>query len=68
MALSSEYASQRPSQEEVINDPTVPKHYWRFRIHTPLEALLADCDWLATIAGEGRRRGSCKHQTKLNQN
>ncbi|KAG2427622.1 hypothetical protein HXX76_012273 [Chlamydomonas incerta] len=50
MALSSEYAAQRPSREEVINDPTVAKHYWRFRIHTPLEALLADSDWLATIA------------------
>ncbi|GLC39071.1 4-alpha-glucanotransferase dpe2 [Pleodorina starrii] len=49
MALSSEYAA-RPAVEEVINDPTVSKHYWRFRMHTTLETLLADSDWLATIA------------------
>lgn len=23
--------SQRPAKEEVINDPTVTKHYWRYR-------------------------------------
>ncbi len=31
MALSAELASQRAPLDEVINDPTVPKHYWRFR-------------------------------------
>lgn len=30
MALSAEYC-RRPALEEVINDPTVAKHYWRFR-------------------------------------
>lgn len=30
LALSSEYAS-RPAVDEIINDPTVSKHYWRFR-------------------------------------
>lgn len=29
-ALMPRY-SQRPAKEEVINDPTVTKHYWRYR-------------------------------------
>ena len=29
-ALAEEYA-QRPAEEETINDPTKPKHYWRGR-------------------------------------
>ena len=34
----------RPASEETINDPTNPKHYWRFRMHVPLEDLVADTD------------------------
>ncbi|GIL90228.1 hypothetical protein Vretifemale_17909, partial [Volvox reticuliferus] len=49
MALSSLYAA-RKADEEIINDPTVSKHYWRFRIHTTLETLLLDNDWVNTIA------------------
>ena len=30
LALKELYA-QRPAKEECINDPTNPKHYWRFR-------------------------------------
>lgn len=30
LALSEAY-SGRPAQEETINDPTVRKHYWRYR-------------------------------------
>jgi hypothetical protein len=26
--------SQRPAKEETINDPTVSKHYWRYRYRT----------------------------------
>ncbi|EFJ42152.1 cytosolic 4-alpha-glucanotransferase [Volvox carteri f. nagariensis] len=48
-ALSLQYTT-RPASAEVINDPTVSKHYWRFRIHVTLETLLADSDWLSTIA------------------
>lgn len=29
-ALMPRY-SQRPAKEEIINDPTVTKHYWRYR-------------------------------------
>eukprot|EP01018_Ginkgo_biloba_P034974 Gb_33253 [translate_table: standard] len=41
LALKEEY-SKRPASEETINDPTNPKHYWRFRVHVNLELLLAD--------------------------
>ena len=41
LALSPSY-NRRPAMEEIINDPTNPRHYWRFRIHVPLEHLLAD--------------------------
>ena len=41
LALDSEYA-KRPALEETINDPTNPKHYWRFRLHVRCEDLLAN--------------------------
>jgi hypothetical protein len=41
LALKEDY-SKRPATEETINDPTNPKHYWRFRVHVSLELLLAD--------------------------
>ena len=41
MALSAEYI-QRPAAEETINDPTNPKHYWRYRMHVTVEELRAD--------------------------
>eukprot|EP00850_Spirogloea_muscicola_P013966 SM000097S24819 [mRNA] locus=s97:544160:552835:+ [translate_table: standard] len=48
MALKDKY-SERPAAEETINDPTNPRHYWRFRLHVTLEEFLRDEDWLATI-------------------
>ncbi|MEW5319247.1 MAG: hypothetical protein WDW38_010411 [Sanguina aurantia] len=41
MALSSSY-TDRPSADEVINDPTNARHYWRYRVHVTLETLLQD--------------------------
>ena len=32
LALKDEYTA-RPAKEETINDPTNPKHYWRYRKH-----------------------------------
>lgn len=29
-------------QEEQINIPAIPKHYWRYRMHLTLEDLLTD--------------------------
>ncbi|KAK9289814.1 hypothetical protein L1049_007974 [Liquidambar formosana] len=41
LALKEEYTT-RPAAEETINDPTNPKHYWRYRVHVTLESLLKD--------------------------
>uniref|UniRef100_A0A5B7B0S7 4-alpha-glucanotransferase n=1 Tax=Davidia involucrata TaxID=16924 RepID=A0A5B7B0S7_DAVIN len=41
LALKEEYM-RRPGAEETINDPTNPKHYWRYRVHVTLESLLKD--------------------------
>ncbi|KAL3533414.1 hypothetical protein ACH5RR_006935 [Cinchona calisaya] len=57
LALKKEYTT-RPAAEETINDPTNPKHYWRYRVHVTLEALLKDKDLIAVIKdlvrGSGR--------------
>lgn len=41
LALKEEYTA-RPAIEETINDPTNPKHYWRYRVHVTLESLNKD--------------------------
>ena len=41
MALSASFAT-RPADEETINDPTNPEHYWRYRMHVSLEKLNKD--------------------------
>ncbi|XP_006658074.1 4-alpha-glucanotransferase DPE2 [Oryza brachyantha] len=48
LALKDKYTT-RPAPEETINDPTNPKHYWRFRVHVTLESLLDDKDIQAAI-------------------
>ncbi len=48
LALSAKYAA-RPAAEETINDPTVRRHYWRFRSHVPLEDVLADAAFLGGL-------------------
>jgi 4-alpha-glucanotransferase len=47
-ALSAPLA-QRPAEEETINDPTNPEHYWRYRMHVTVEELAADAGLLATL-------------------
>ncbi|MED6204778.1 4-alpha-glucanotransferase dpe2 [Stylosanthes scabra] len=47
LALKEEYTA-RPAAEETINDPTNPKHYWRYRVHVTLESLNKDTE-LKTI-------------------
>ncbi|CAL9106060.1 unnamed protein product [Musa acuminata var. zebrina] len=47
LALREEYTT-RPAVEETINDPTNPKHYWRYRVHVTLDSLMLDED-LKTI-------------------
>lgn len=48
LALSAKYAT-RPAAEETINNPTVRKHYWRYRCHVELETLLEDKSFLSTL-------------------
>ncbi|KAI8562556.1 hypothetical protein RHMOL_Rhmol03G0044400 [Rhododendron molle] len=57
LAVKEEYTT-RPAAEETINDPTNPKHYWRFRVHVTLESLMKDKELKSTIKdlirGSGR--------------
>lgn len=57
LALKEEY-TKRPSAEETINDPSNPKHYWRFRVHVTMESLAKDRDLKSMIrkliSGSGR--------------
>lgn len=57
LALKEEYTT-RPAVEETINDPTNPKHYWRYRVHVSVETLMKDKELKATIKelvrGSGR--------------
>lgn len=48
LALKEEYTT-RPAAEETINDPTNPKHYWRYRVHVTVETLLEDKELKGTI-------------------
>ncbi|KAL9331429.1 hypothetical protein ACSQ67_001039 [Phaseolus vulgaris] len=48
LALKEEYTT-RPATEETINDPTNPKHYWRYRVHVSLESLIKDIELQTTI-------------------
>ena len=48
LALSDKY-NGRPAAEETINDPTVRKHYWRYRCHVNLETLLEDKAFILDI-------------------
>ena len=48
LALSDKY-NGRPVAEETINDPTVRKHYWRYRCHKDLETLLEDKAFLLDL-------------------
>ncbi|XP_039128706.1 LOW QUALITY PROTEIN: 4-alpha-glucanotransferase DPE2-like [Dioscorea cayenensis subsp. rotundata] len=48
LALKGEYTTH-PAAEETINDPTNPKHYWRYRVHVTVESLLSDEDLMMAI-------------------
>ncbi len=39
LALDGDLRRARP-EEERINEPSNPRHYWRYRMHLPLEALI----------------------------
>ncbi|CAL1352309.1 unnamed protein product [Linum trigynum] len=50
LALKEDY-TKRPANEETINDPTNPKHYWRYRVHVTLETLMKDSELKSIIKG-----------------
>ncbi|KAL0316723.1 UNVERIFIED_CONTAM: 4-alpha-glucanotransferase DPE2 [Sesamum radiatum] len=50
LALKDKYTT-RPAAEETINDPTNPKHYWRYRVHVTVESLLEDKELISSING-----------------
>lgn len=59
LALREEYTT-RPAVEETINDPTNPKHYWRFRVHVTVESLQKDKQLVSAIKDLVRASGrSC---------
>lgn len=52
--------NKRPANEETINDPTNPEHYWRYRIHLTLEDLKGDHTLLAELQLMLLRAGRCQ--------
>ncbi|XP_075638330.1 4-alpha-glucanotransferase DPE2 [Castanea sativa] len=70
MALKEEYTT-RPAAEETINDPTNPKHYWRFRVHVTLESLIKDSELKSTIKdlvrGSGRSHPVGENEVQVNE-
>lgn len=56
LALKEKYTT-RPAVEETINDPTNPKHYWRFRVHVTVESLQKDKELVSAIKDLVRSSG-----------
>jgi hypothetical protein len=48
-ALSARLCAARRPEDECINDPTVRRHYWRYRMHLKLEDLCADAELLGLV-------------------
>ncbi|KAG7962175.1 hypothetical protein I3843_09G052400 [Carya illinoinensis] len=70
LALKEEYTT-RPAAEETINDPTNPKHYWRYRVHVTLESLMKDNQLKTTIKdlvrGSGRSYPVGENEVQVNE-
>ncbi|XP_031127124.1 4-alpha-glucanotransferase DPE2-like isoform X2 [Ipomoea triloba] len=64
LALKEDYAT-RPAVEETINDPTNPRHYWRYRMHVTMESLLNDKSLISIIKGLIRGSGRSYPQKEL---
>ncbi|KAI8466522.1 MAG: cytosolic 4-alpha-glucanotransferase [Monoraphidium minutum] len=48
LALVQRYCS-RPARDEIINDPTKTKHYWRYRMQVTVEELRDDGELVALL-------------------
>jgi len=58
LALSPKYMT-RPAAEEMINDPTNPKHYWRYRMHVLLEDVADDIGLMTDLRSMLVASGRC---------
>jgi len=47
--LKQEYVRGRDPKLDRINVPSIPEHYWRFRIHIQMEDLLKDDNFALQI-------------------
>jgi len=41
-AIDEKYIKNRDPKSERINNPAIPEHYWRYRVHVSIEELLDD--------------------------
>jgi 4-alpha-glucanotransferase len=57
LALDASYCAAVAPGEETINDPTVARHYWRYRMAVSLEQLAAGGTWAARLRALVRAGG-----------
>jgi 4-alpha-glucanotransferase len=56
LALSPRYYTCK-AEEETINDPTNPHHYWRYRMQPHVEDLLQDHELLVMLQNKNLLSG-----------
>jgi 4-alpha-glucanotransferase len=49
LALDPQLRHPRPAEER-INVPAIPRYYWRYRMHLPIETLLGAADFNRTLS------------------
>jgi 4-alpha-glucanotransferase len=50
LGISASLRRENPNDER-INIPAIPNHYWRYRMHIPLEQLLKETDFITELRG-----------------
>lgn len=55
LSISTELRRENPAEEQ-INIPSVPDHYWRYRLHLPLEEINASARFCADVSNLALRR------------
>jgi 4-alpha-glucanotransferase len=56
MGMNATLRRENPNEER-INIPANPKHYWRYRMHIPLEQLINEADFTADLRSEVLKSG-----------
>ena len=49
LALDAAHCAAVPPLSETVNDPTVKRHYWRYRMRGTLEQLAENGEWTAAV-------------------